>query len=248
MILISQSGRSPDLLRAAEEARAAGVTLVGLINDETSPLAAMVDILVPVVAGPERSVAATKSVIATMAAAAQLIAAWGDLAVLDSEVARLPDQLAGAWDADWGAAIDPIASADHLFVLGRDLTLGPAQEAALKFKETAGLHAEAFSLAEVAHGPMALVGPAMPVLAFPSEAAIGSGALDLIAGFRARGATVMMAGHIGGGITLPLAEADPATRPILILQSFYRLAEAVARARGHDPDHPPSLKKVTETL
>jgi fructoselysine-6-P-deglycase FrlB-like protein len=73
------------------------------------------------------------------------------------------------------------------------------------------------------------------VLAFPSEAAIASGALDLIAGFRARGATVMMAGHAGGDISLPLAEADPATRPILILQSFYRLAEAVAQARGHDP-------------
>lgn len=246
MILISQSGRSPDLLRAAGEARAAGVTLVGLVNDVESPLAAMVDLLIPVEAGVERSVAATKSVIATLAALVRLTAAWGGDAALDDALDRLPDQLDRAWQADWSTALAPLTVAEHLFVLGRDLTLGPAQEAALKFKETCGLHAEAFSLAEVAHGPMALVGRDVPVLAFPSDAALATGAGALLDRFRARGALVMTAGD-GPGDTLPLAAADPATRPILLLQSFYRLAEAVARARGHDPDHPPSLAKVTET-
>ncbi len=249
MILVSQSGRSPDLLRSAEAARAAGMTLIGLVNDASSPLADMVDILLPVGAGVERSVAATKSVIATMAMMIRLAAAWARSGTMIEAIAALPDQLDRAWQADWSTAIAPIATVDHLFVLGRDLTLGVAQEAALKFKETCSLHAEAFSLAEVAHGPMAIIGPSVPVLAFPSEAAIASGAVELLGQFRDRGATVVMAGHpIDGSIALPLAATAPVTRPLLVLQGFYRLAEAVARARGHDPDRPPSLAKVTRTL
>ena len=249
MILVSQSGRSPDLLRSAEAARAAGMTLVGLVNDASSPLADIVDIVLPVGAGVERSVAATKSVIATMAMMVRLVAAWAGSGVMAEALTPLPDQLDRAWHADWSTAVAPIAAADHLFVLGRDLTLGIAQEAALKFKETGGLHAEAFSLAEVAHGPMAIIGPSVPVLAFPSEAAIASGAIDLLGQFRDRGARVIMAGHpVDGSIALPLAAATAVTQPILVLQSFYRLAEAVARARGHDPDRPPALAKVTRTL
>ena len=249
MVLISQSGRSPDLIRSAEAARSAGMRLVGIVNDEGSPLAAMVDHLIPAAAGPERSVAATKSVIASLVAMLRLVVAWKQDSMLDDEIARLPASLETAWAADWSDAAPAIAGADHLFVLGRDLTLGVAAEAALKFKETAGLHAEAFSLAEVAHGPMALIGPAMPVLAFPSVAAAQGDAPDRLAAFRDRGAAVAIAGRrMPGTSCLPLAEAHPAIRPILALQSFYRLAEEVARTRGHDPDHPPSLDKVTETV
>jgi glucosamine--fructose-6-phosphate aminotransferase (isomerizing) len=249
MILVSQSGQSPDLLRSAEAARAAGMTLVGLVNDEHSPLAARVDHVIPVMAGPERSVAATKSVIASLAVMLHLAAAWKQDAGLEAALERLPDLLDHAWNTDWSAAVSMIADQDHLFVLGRDLTLGIAGEAALKFKETAGLHAEALSLAEVAHGPMALIGPDMPVLAFPSIAADESDAMARLAGFRDRGASVAIAGgSLPGALALPLADAHPAIRPILALQSFYRLAEAVTRARGRDPDHPPSLNKVTETL
>jgi glucosamine--fructose-6-phosphate aminotransferase (isomerizing) len=249
MVLFSQSGRSPDLLRSAEAAREAGIVLVGCINDVTSPLAGMVDMLVPLHAGSERSVAATKSFITAMTAALGLVAAWNGDPSLAAAARGLPGQLAEAWEADWGEAVEPIASNEHLFVLGRDLTLGIAGEAALKLKETSALHAEAFSLAEVAHGPMALVGPDVPVLALPSEAAIAGGAVDLVARFRNKGARVMVAGaEVPGALILPLAAAHTAIRPLLAIQSFYRLAEATARARGRDPDHPPSLSKVTETL
>jgi glucosamine--fructose-6-phosphate aminotransferase (isomerizing) len=209
----------------------------------------MVDMLVPLQAGPERSVAATKSFITAMSAALGLVAGWNGDPSLMAAVADLPHQLQMAWDADWGEAVEPIASSQHLFVLGRDLTLGIAGEAALKLKETSALHAEAFSLAEVAHGPMALVGPDVPVLAFLSEAAIAGGAVDLVSSFQARGARVMAAGaEVPGAVILPVAPAAPAVRPILTIESFYRLADATARARGRDPDHPPSLSKVTETL
>jgi glucosamine--fructose-6-phosphate aminotransferase (isomerizing) len=249
MVLVSQSGRSPDLLRSAEAARAAGMSLVGCINDDQSPLAQMVDILLPVGAGVERSVAATKSFIATLATFAALAVQWKRDEELGAAVRGLASMLDQAWDADWSDAVEPIACADHLFVLGRDLTLGVAGEAALKLKETAALHAEAFSLAEVAHGPMALVGPHFPVLAFPSDAAVRGGALELLARFAARGAPTIVAGHqVQGALSLPVADAHPAIRPILIIQSFYRLCETIARARGRDPDNPPTLSKVTETL
>ena len=249
MLLISQSGHSPDLLRSAEAARAAGMRLFGLINDTSSPLAAMVDHLVPLHAGPEYSVAATKSVIATLAALLRLLAiARNDRRILH-DLNNLPNDLHDAWNQNWSAASAPMAAADHLFVLGRDLTQGVAGEIALKCKETAGLHAEAFSIAEVAHGPMALIGPNVPVLAFPSHAVVRAASLDLLASFRDRGATVMVVGEdLDGAIPLAMSASGQEVRPLLALQSAYRLVEAVAQARHRDPDSPPSLRKVTKTL
>lgn len=249
MILISQSGQSPDLLRSAEAARKAGIRLFGLINDTTSPLAAMVDHLVPLHAGHERSVAATKSYIATLAAMLRIVAHASDDSGLLGALDMLPDKLERAWETDWQAAIEPLESAESLFVLGRDLTLGIAGEAALKFKEVAGIHAEVLSLAEVAHGPMALIASGTPVLAFPSDASLASTGPDLLRDFVRRGARVMTVGSENtGAIILRVESALPEVRPLLAIQSFYRLAEGLSKARGHDPDNPPSLKKATHTL
>ena len=122
-----------------------------------------------------------------------------------------------------------------------------AQEAALKFKETGGLHAEAFSAAEVRHGPMALVGAGFPVLAFlPADETRGS-VEETLHTFRAAGASVWTVGGDGPG-ALPTVDADPALLPIAQIQALYRLVEDVAKRRGHDPDAPPMLRKVTETL
>jgi glucosamine--fructose-6-phosphate aminotransferase (isomerizing) len=248
MLLISQSGRSPDLLRSAEAARRAGMTIVGCVNDETSPLAEMVDILLPVGAGPERSVAATKSYLATLSALAMLAARWKGDSGLAAAIQGLPSHLEDAWNSDWSEAIAPIANSEHLFVLGRDLTLGAAGETALKLKETASLHAEAFSLAEVAHGPMTLVGPKVPVLAFPTRGSVEAGALELLKDFAARGACTMTVGYPAlGGIELPLAQVHDVLLPIVVVQGFYRLCEEIAHVRGCDPDGPPALKKVTQT-
>jgi glutamine---fructose-6-phosphate transaminase (isomerizing) len=184
-----------------------------------------------------------------LAALAHLTAAWSGDGALDDALTGLPDVLTRAWSEDWSAAVRLFADARSLFVLGRGPTLGVAQEAALKFKETSGIHAEAFSVAEVAHGPMALVGAGFPVLAFPplDQAAIGLG--KIVAQFRARGAQVAVAGlDLEGAITLPVAAGlDPAIAPIALIQSFYAMVCALSVQRGFDPDHPPMLNKVTET-
>jgi glutamine---fructose-6-phosphate transaminase (isomerizing) len=237
--LISQSGRSPDLLMSAEAAKRAGALVIALVNDEASPLAALADIVVPLCAGPEKSVAATKSYLCTLAALARLTAFWAADADLLAATDTLPADLDAAWNADWSSAVALYTHAKSVFVLGRGLTFGIAQEAALKFKETSGIHAEAFSIAEVAHGPMALVGP--------DKAAAG---LDAIIGqFSARGAKIAVAGSgYDGCVTLPMAPGlHPVTGPIAMAQRFYKMVNAVSVIRGFDPDHPPSLQKVTET-
>ncbi len=250
-LLISQSGRSPDLLLSAEAAKRAGALVIALVNDTGSPLAAIADVVLPLHAGPEQSVAATKSYVASLAACAQLAAAWAGDDALAAALARLPDDLMAAWDADWSAALGLLRPAASAYVLGRGLTLGVAQEAALKCKECCGLHGEAFSLAEVAHGPMALVGPDFPVLVLPPLDPARAGLDALVARLRDRGAPVAIAGSGGGNagaVALPFdATLHAAAAPMAMALSFYRLANALALARGHDPDHPPALAKVTQT-
>ncbi len=247
-IAISQSGRSPDLLRNAEAARRAGARVVALVNADDSPLAALADVVVPLRAGPERSVAATKSYLASLSAIVQLAALWSDDFALLDALERLPDAMRQAWECDWSPAGAGLADARNLFVLGRGIGLGAAQEAALKLKETCGLHAEAYSAAEVKHGPMALVGPGFPVLMFAQPDQTEAGTLALADEFRSRGARVWLASRQPQA-DLPLATAPhPACAPLLLVQSFYRMANALSLARGFDPDQPPHLNKVTETV
>jgi glutamine---fructose-6-phosphate transaminase (isomerizing) len=257
-ICISQSGKSPDLLASATAAAKAGALVIALVNDAESPLAQIAQIVIPLYAGPETSVAATKSYIASLAALAHIGAAWAGDAALDAALATLPDQLAEAWElgtCEWTAGIDMLMRATSLFVLGRGMTLGIAQEAALKFKETSGIHAEAFSIAEVAHGPMALVKPGFPILAFPPLDKAVAGLDATLAIFAERGAKIAIAGdtlaksNLSHPITLPLpANLHPVTGPIVMVQAFYALVNALAVKRGYDPDHPPLLNKVTQTV
>lgn len=245
-LAISQSGKSPDLLAAVEQQRDAGAFVVVLVNAEGSPLAALADVVIPLFAGVERSVAATKSYIASLAAIAALVAAWSEDAALENALTALPGQLAEAFALDWSPAVGAFQGATNLFVLGRGYGLGVAQEAALKFKETSGLHAESFSAAEVRHGPMAIVGDAFHILALGGTDRAAAGVREVADEFRGRGATVLLADPAGGD--LPAIAAHPAIEPILLIQSFYRMASALALARGHNPDSPPHLNKVTETL
>lgn len=245
-VVISQSGKSPDLLRNAQAARDAGARVVALVNVEDSPLARLADTVIPLHAGPERSVAATKSYLSSLSAILQLAAHWKNEKPLLNALATLPDELRAAWQADWSSLTDGLLEAHNLFVLGRGLGLAAAQEAALKFKETCGLHAEAYSSAEVKHGPMALVGPGFPVLCFAQPDETEAGTLALAKEFRARGARVWVSSAHGD---LPLVQAShPACAPLLTIQSFYRAINALALRRGHNPDVPPHLNKVTETV
>ena len=247
-LAISQSGRSPDLVAATKAAKAAGATVVALVNTDNAPLADVADHLLPLCAGPEQSVAATKSYIASLSAIVHLTAAWtGDNILLDALVSA-PDALEQAWQLDWGAAMPTLRNTSHLYVIGRGVGLGIAQEAALKCKETCRLHAEAFSGAEVRHGPQALLQSNFPALIFTqddeSRADLESLARDLVA----RDVNVMIAGRaLPGATVLPTVQAHPVIQPLLLAQSFYKLANALAVARGCDPDRPPHLRKITET-
>ncbi|MDE2346928.1 MAG: SIS domain-containing protein [Gammaproteobacteria bacterium] len=247
-LAMSQSGASPDLLAAADSAARAGALVVALVNAADSPLARAAHHVVPLHAGTEHSVAATKSYIATLAASLQLVAAWGQDSGLAHELAVVPDALERAWSLDWSPAVDALKDADHLFVIGRGLGLSVAQEAALKLKETCGLHAEAFSGAELRHGPMALIARGVPALVFiqddPTRAGLEALARDLLAA----GVTVIVAGgRVQGALNLENAAVDAVIAPLAHALAFYRLADTLAAARGLDPDRPPLLRKVTET-
>ena len=249
-LAVSQSGKSPDLVAAAAGARAGGAFVIALVNVEDSPLSQVADLTIPLRAGPELSVAATKSFIASLSAIAHLIAEWGGDADLSAGLASLPQQLDAAWAQDWSSALPALTDATSLYVVGRGVGFGVAREAALKLKETCGLHAEAFSTAEVRHGPMALVKTGFPVLLLPQSDATRSDAEDLAADFARRGARVFFAGATTapGVVSLPTVSTHPALEPILLIQSFYRLAATLSTARGFDPDRPPYLNKVTETV
>ncbi|HEV7489303.1 MAG TPA: SIS domain-containing protein [Rhodanobacteraceae bacterium] len=249
-LAISQSGKSPDLLLQAESARRAGARVVAMVNVEESPLAAAADFVIPLRAGPELSVAATKSFLCSLSAIVQLAAEWKDDDALRNALAKVPAALDAGANMDWQTLIDGLADAGSLFVVGRGLGLAAAQEAALKLKETCGIHAEAFSAAEVQHGPMTLVGPGFPVVFFVQDDDTKESTLAVAAKFRARGARVWTIGaDADGSDVLPLpAVLDPACAPIVALHRFYAAVNELAVRRGRNPDAPPHLSKVTETV
>ncbi len=249
MLAISQSGASPDLLAAVGSARAAGARIVALVNAENSPLAQLADDLIPLAAGEERSVAATKSYIASLAAIVQLVATWSRNAQLQAALEQAPELLARAWQLDWSPAVTRLTGATNLYVVGRGLGLAIAQEAALKFKETCRIHAEAVSAAELRHGPIALLRPGFPVLVFAQNDESRAGVAELAGELASQGADVLLAGtHAAHATVLPSEAAHPVIEPLLFAQSFYRMVNALSLSRGADPDRPPHLRKVTETL
>jgi glutamine---fructose-6-phosphate transaminase (isomerizing) len=249
----SQSGQSPDLVEPTTTFRAAGATTVALVNAEGSPLAAAAEHVLPLHAGAERSVAATKSYIAQLVAGARLVAAWQHNAALEAALQQLPTALEQAAALRWPVVVERLARAEQLFVIGRGLGLAVAQEAALKFKETCGIQAEAFSGAELQHGPMALVGAGWPLLVLAPRGPAQAGLVELAQRLHTRGAVVLLAAPAGtpgteGLLTLPLvATAHEDLDAIAAVQTFYPMVEALARERGRDPDHPPFLAKVTKT-
>jgi glutamine---fructose-6-phosphate transaminase (isomerizing) len=251
-IAISQSGRSPDIVamqRAAKDQRALSIAFV---NDEKSPLAEEADALLPLCAGVERSVAATKSMIASLVAGASLVGDWSDDPQLRAALTKLPSVLDSSSAAPPATeAIETLAKASSLFVVGRGATHAIAAEAALKLKETSAIHAEAFSSAEVLHGPAGIIGPGFPVLAFAPTDAARPGffdTLDRLAAFGAAPLLVDVELHKRWPTLVVLDGGHPFLTPIVALHAFYQVAESTARRRGRDPDQPPHLKKVTETL
>jgi glucosamine--fructose-6-phosphate aminotransferase (isomerizing) len=163
-IVISQSGRSPDLVAATQSARACGAHTVAIVNALPSPVADAAEFVVPIEAGPEHSVAATKTVVGSMAAGAELLAALADDRALKSALDRLPERLYRGLTLDWTEVSDDLAGASAVFVTSRGLGLGSAREIALKLAEILRLPALGFSAAELQHGPRAALPSKTPVI------------------------------------------------------------------------------------
>jgi glucosamine--fructose-6-phosphate aminotransferase (isomerizing) len=246
-VVISQSGRSPDLVAATRSARAAGGRTVAIVNATSSPVADAAEFVIPIEAGEERSVAATKTVIGSMAAAAELVAELAEDRVLRSALDRLPERLRRALALDWSEIADDLARASAVFVAARGLGLGSAREIALKLSEILRLPSIGLSAAELQHGPRAALSSHTPVVMMRLSDETAS-TVDAVAE-ELRGQKIAL--HLCGGPqgSLPwLADDDPATDAITMLVPAYRMIEQAARARGLDPDRPPRLSKITETF
>ena len=249
VLAFSQSGQSPDLVEPTRTFTAAGARTLALVNQVDSPLAREASLVLPLHAGEERSVAATKTFIAQLVAGARIVSAWEGDGSFEAALRCLPEALARAATLDWSAGVEAFTGAGRLYVLGRGPGLALASEVALKLKETCGILAEAFSGAEVRHGPLALVSEGFPVLILATRGPGQQGLLELARDFRSRGAKVVLAAPAG----TPGADVElmPAPHPdldaVTAIQSFYPMVEALSRARAFDPDCPPNLSKVTRT-
>lgn len=247
---ISQSGQSPDIVEMMRAAGRGGALSVAITNFADSPMAVASDHCLPLLAGVEQSVAATKTFVVSVLAGMSLLAHWKEDAALLAALEMLPEALAQALDLDWQPLAARLSRAGSAFVLGRGPAFAVASECALKFKETCGLHAEAYSAAEVLHGPAAIVQAQFPVLALAVEDAARAHVVTTAERLAAQGADVFVTGAAArGATTLPAVPAlHPLLDPLILITGYYAFVEALARRRGFDPDTPPHLRKVTETL
>jgi glutamine---fructose-6-phosphate transaminase (isomerizing) len=246
-IVISQSGRSPDLVTGAQSARQSGALTIAIVNDVTSPVAQACELTLPVGAGPERAVAATKSVVLSMVISAQLIASLTSDHGLSEKIKQLPQRFTHALNRDWSAWSGSLATARAAFVIGRGFGLGPAREIALKISETIRLPTLSYSAAEVRHGPLASASAQTPLLVLRQNDRSSAMVDALIADLRLRNLNVFSVGDPAG--TLPwIGNDDPICDAITMLLPAYATIEQAARNHGFDPDNPPHLTKITETL
>lgn len=247
---ISQSGRSPDIVEMVRTAKESGAKTLAISNFADSPMAMASDFCLPLHAGTEKSVAATKTFVTSVLAGLALLAYWRDDADLLAAIEALPSAFELALSQDWSPLAERLSHAQSVYLLGRGPAFAIACEAALKFKETCGLHAEAFSAAEVLHGPSAIVAARFPVIALGVQDAALPQMIATVRRLSEQGADVFLTGaEVTGAVTLPSATAAHSlVQPIILAVSFYKMVEALARRRGFNPDTPPHLRKVTETV
>jgi glutamine---fructose-6-phosphate transaminase (isomerizing) len=242
-IAISQSGGSPDIAATVERSKLGGALTVSIVNDVMSPVAKMTDFLLPQHAGSE-GIAATKSVLCTLVALARLIGEWAHDKELLRGLGELPDVMEAAFGMGLKLDDQIMNEISSVYVLSRGLGLCTALETALKLKETCGVHAEAFSTAEVRHGPREIVNNDFLVLAL---ALPGSGEQDVVRAaeeLRAQGARVMLIDK-----TCVPSFREPRLSPLVYLQLLYPWLVRSSKALGHDPDQPKTLKsKVIKTI
>jgi glucosamine--fructose-6-phosphate aminotransferase (isomerizing) len=222
---------------------------MAITNFDESPMALAARHCLPLRAGTERSVAATKTFVISVLAGLTLLAEWQEDEALRSGLKALPEQLEQALGMDWSPLAARLTQSQSAYILGRGPAFSIAAEAALKLKETCGIHAESYSSAEVLHGPSAIVQARFPVLALGVEDAALPHLVSTAERLAAQGADVFLTGSRAKGcIALPsVPKVAPILAPLVLGVSFYAFVEGLARSRGFDPDVPPHLRKVTQT-
>lgn len=247
---ISQSGQSPDIVEMMRAGRSGGALSVAITNFSDSPMGAASNYCLALQAGREQSVAATKTFVVSVLAGLSLLAEWQQDEALRRAISELPDALEKALHLDWSPLAARLSRANSVYVLGRGPAFAIANECALKLKETCGLHAESYSAAEVLHGPAAIVKAQFPVLALGVEDAALPHVVTTAERLAAQGADVFLTGTAAKDATLlpSVPNLHPLVAPLVLATAFYSFVEGLARRRGFDPDTPPHLRKVTETV
>lgn len=249
-IAVSQSGQSPDIVEMARAARRDGALQIALTNDIASPLAEASQHALDICAGPERSVAATKTFVTSAVAGLMLLAKWAQDEALINAIYTLPEALQNASAINWPDVRAALKQDRSLFTLGRGPAWAISNEAALKFKETCQIHAESYSSAEVLHGPVSIVDEGFPVLCFAAGDAAEKGLVEIADKVSDMGAQVFVTSQMSHSAhTIPHIRTNhPLTDPLCLIVSFYAMIERFAMSQGTNPDAPRHLKKVTETI
>jgi glucosamine--fructose-6-phosphate aminotransferase (isomerizing) len=246
-VAVSQSGGSPDLIDSTSAAREFGALTVAVTNAPGSPLADAAELHVDVQAGPELAVAATKSYTAELLALYLLLGGEGAAGAAAGLPAAAERTLAFDGPAEAAATL---REASRLVVTARGFSYPTAREAALKLMETSYLSAQAFSGADLLHGPLAMVDSAVPVLAITSPGRGGEAMAPVVDKLTGAGARVL---HVGAhesaadGLSIAAGHLPEELLPILEILPLQQLAWHLAVDRGEDPDHPRGLSKVTRT-
>lgn len=241
VIVISQSGSSPDILSQAEMAKAQGALCIALVNVEDSPLAQLADVVLPLNVGEEKAVAATKSYLATLSALLQLVVYWKNDQALIDQVEQLPEVLSNTVAESTQLTADYFNQVEHLVVMGRGFGYALSREVALKLKEVCGIQAESFSSAEFLHGPVTLVEGGLKIISLDIADESAQSHQAQIDEVVKRGAILLRLKQTQNSIPNRIA-------PLTLLQRFYIDIAGVAVSRGVDPDAPAGLNKVTKTL
>jgi len=247
---VSQSGKSPDIVEMARMATGCGALSLALTNNPDSPLAQVSEHTLFLDAGPELSVAATKTFVNSAVIGIWLLAEWAGDTDLMAAIKALPEQLEQAVQMDWADMLTAVDGRNSIYCLGRGPAYAIANEAALKFKETCQIHAESYSSAEVLHGPVSIVDQGFPVLALAAGDVAEAALTNVADEIAQKGARVFATSDkVTKANRLPFVRTGhPLTDPISLIASFYAMVEQVAVARGINPDAPRHLKKVTETV
>jgi glucosamine--fructose-6-phosphate aminotransferase (isomerizing) len=247
VVALSQSGATPEIVDTAARMRRAGAVVVGITNEAGSQLTQVADLNLLTEAGPELAVPATKTVTAQMLAIAAIAAAFDPSLVTLADLDALPGQ-AAALAADSTAAQTLAArwhDARRLVVTGRGLAYAAALETALKIKETARVHAEGLSSADLLHGPIAALDTMLPVLIVSGGDRFAADEAALAARLTAEGVPHAVCGS-AGDLPLPAGVCE-VTAPILATIRGQQFARAASLLRGLNPDAPAGLSKVTAT-